>query len=66
MTALLDPMSFPRGVTMKNRFMLAPLTNSQSHDDGVLSDEDLELYEKAKARVLSPDCAAWLENGGSV
>jgi len=29
----------------------------------VLTAEDLELYEQAKARVLSPDCADWLENG---
>ena len=25
---------------MKNRFMLAPLTNEQSHQDGVLSDDE--------------------------
>ena len=25
---------------MPNRFMLAPLTNSQSHEDGVLSDAE--------------------------
>ncbi len=29
----------------------------------VLDEEDLLLYEQAKARVLSPDCAAWLERG---
>lgn len=29
----------------------------------VLTEDDLELYEQAKRRVLSPDCAAWLENG---
>jgi len=29
----------------------------------VLSDEDLELYEAAKKRVLTPDCAQWLEHG---
>ena len=33
---------------------------------GVLDDEDLALYEEAKERVLTPDCAAWLENGGEV
>jgi aryl sulfotransferase len=33
---------------------------------GVLTDEDLTLYEEAMQRVLSPDCAAWLENGGAV
>jgi aryl sulfotransferase len=30
---------------------------------GVLTDEDLELYEQAKRRVLSPECATWLEHG---
>ena len=30
---------------------------------GILTDDDLALYEQAKARVLSPDCAAWLETG---
>ncbi|MBW2282361.1 MAG: sulfotransferase domain-containing protein [Deltaproteobacteria bacterium] len=33
---------------------------------GVLDDEDLALYEQAKDRVLTPDCAEWLENGGKV
>ncbi|MBW2382329.1 MAG: sulfotransferase domain-containing protein [Deltaproteobacteria bacterium] len=27
---------------------------------GVLGEDDLVLYEQMKARVLSPDCAAWL------
>ena len=35
-----DPLRFPSGHTMKNRFMLAPLTNLQSHEDGHLSDEE--------------------------
>ena len=29
----------------------------------VLTEEDLSLYEAAKARVLTPDCAEWLERG---
>jgi len=29
----------------------------------VLTEDDLALYEEAKARVLTPDCAAWLEAG---
>ena len=37
MTDLFAPMSFIRGPAMKNRLMLAPLTNSQSHPDGTLS-----------------------------
>ena len=40
MTDLLDPISFTRGPAWKNRFMLAPLTNTQSHPDGRLSDEE--------------------------
>ena len=30
---------------------------------GVLTDDDLRLYEKTKARVLEPECASWLEGG---
>jgi len=30
---------------------------------GVLTDDDLELYEAAVARELTPDCAHWLEHG---
>lgn len=40
MTSLADPVSFTRGPGMKNRFMLAPLTNQQSHEDGVLSEDE--------------------------
>ena len=32
----------------------------------VLHADDLALYEATKARVLSPDCARWLENGGAI
>ena len=40
MSKLLSPLDFTRGPNMKNRFMLAPLTNSQSHEDGVMSEEE--------------------------
>ncbi len=39
-------------------------TNGRWRD--VLGAEELELYEAAKARVLPPDCAEWLERGGPV
>jgi len=39
-------------------------TNGRWRD--VLDEEDLAMYEAAKHRVLSPDCAAWLEDGGDV
>jgi aryl sulfotransferase len=38
-------------------------TNGRWHD--VFSKEELDLYEKAKARTLPPDCARWLETGGA-
>jgi 2,4-dienoyl-CoA reductase-like NADH-dependent reductase (Old Yellow Enzyme family) len=40
MTKLFEPLSLARGLAMRNRFMLSPLTNCQSHDDGRLSDEE--------------------------
>ena len=36
-------------------------TNARWHN--VLTGEDLELYQAAMARELSPDCVNWLENG---
>ena len=41
MTDLFEPLSFARGPAIRNRMMLAPLTNQQSHADGTLSDEEL-------------------------
>jgi 2,4-dienoyl-CoA reductase-like NADH-dependent reductase (Old Yellow Enzyme family) len=34
------PLTFKNGLIMSNRFMLAPLTNTQSNDDGTLSQEE--------------------------
>ena len=39
-TTVASPMTFRHGPAMPNRFMLAPLTNLQSHSDGRLSDEE--------------------------
>ena len=51
---------------MKNRFMLAPLTNLQSHDDGVLSDEEFNwLTMRAKGGFgLTMTCAAHVQRIG--
>ena len=35
------PLSFAHGPDMKNRLMLAPLTNLQSHADGTLSEDEI-------------------------
>jgi 2,4-dienoyl-CoA reductase-like NADH-dependent reductase (Old Yellow Enzyme family) len=41
MTSLFDPISFRSGAVAPNRIALAPMTNSQSHDDGALGDDEL-------------------------
>ena len=41
MIDLFEPLRFRSGHVMKNRFMLAPMTNTQSHEDGTLSEEEL-------------------------
>ncbi len=49
MTACNQPLTFARGPAMANRFMLAPLTNLQSHADGTLSDDEVHwLTMRAK------------------
>lgn len=66
MSQLFEPLSFTRGPTMKNRFMLAPLTNTQSHEDGVLSDEEFKwLTMRAEGGFgLTMTCAAHVQAVG--
>jgi len=66
MPKLSDPLSFSRGPAMKNRFMLAPLTNSQSHADGTLSEEEYNwLVMRAKGGFgLTMTCAAHVQQTG--
>ncbi|MFO1255960.1 MAG: NADH:flavin oxidoreductase [Sphingomonadaceae bacterium] len=49
MTSYSQPLSFRHGPVLANRFMLAPLTNLQSHSDGTLSDDEINwLVMRAK------------------
>ena len=49
MINLKDEIKFPCGLSMKNRFMLAPLTNTQSHKNGILSEDEFNwLTMRAK------------------
>lgn len=63
---LLDSLAFARGPAMKNRFMLAPLTNCQSHSDGVLSDAEFHwLTQRAVGGFgLTMTCAAHVQAVG--
>lgn len=60
---LFAALSFKRGPAMKNRFMLAPLTNQQSHTDGTLSDDEFHwLTLRAKGGFgLTMTCAAHVQ-----
>jgi 2,4-dienoyl-CoA reductase-like NADH-dependent reductase (Old Yellow Enzyme family) len=63
---LFQPLDFARGPAMKNRFMLAPLTNLQSHPDGRLSDDEFHwLTMRAKGEFgLTMTCAAHTQRQG--
>jgi 2,4-dienoyl-CoA reductase-like NADH-dependent reductase (Old Yellow Enzyme family) len=61
-----SPLSFSSGATLKNRFVLAPLTNSQSQEDGVLSEEEFRwLTMRAQGGfALTMTCAAHVDARG--
>jgi 2,4-dienoyl-CoA reductase-like NADH-dependent reductase (Old Yellow Enzyme family) len=64
--ALFEPMAFQHGPAMKNRFMLAPLTNLQSHPNGLLSDDEFRwLTMRAEGGFgLTMTCAAHVQAQG--
>lgn len=57
---------FRSGHQMKNRLMLSPLTNTQSHDDGTLSDEEMHwLVMRAQGGFgMVMTCAAHVQKRG--
>lgn len=66
MTQLTDPLKLRSGATLKNRFVLAPLTNIQSHPDGVLSEDEFRwLTMRAEGGFgLTMTCAASVQESG--
>lgn len=66
MSDLFEPLSFPRGPAWKNRFMLAPLTNLQSHEDGRLSDDEYDwlTYRATGGFGMVMTCAAHVQRVG--
>jgi 2,4-dienoyl-CoA reductase-like NADH-dependent reductase (Old Yellow Enzyme family) len=66
MPTLFDPLSLKRGPALKNRFMLAPLTNLQSHADGRLSEDEFRwLTMRAEGGFgLTMTCAASVQKSG--
>ncbi len=66
MDSLFQPLSFTHGPAMKNRFMLAPLTNTQSDKDGCLSDTEYKwLVMRAQGGFgMTMTCAANVQENG--
>ena len=66
MSDLFQPLSFKSGAIAKNRFMLAPLTNTQSHADGRLSDDEYYwLTMRAKGGfAVTMTCASHVQANG--
>ncbi|MFT3803068.1 MAG: NADH:flavin oxidoreductase [Burkholderiaceae bacterium] len=65
---LSDPLSLTRGPAMKNRFMLAPLTNMQSNADGTLHEDEYKwLVRRAEGGfALTMTCAAHVQRNGQL
>lgn len=65
-TRLFEPLSLSHGPAMKNRFMLAPLTNQQSHADGRLSEDEFRwLTRRAEGGfAMTMTCAAHVQSIG--
>ena len=66
MAMLTDALSLTRGGALKNRFVLAPMTNCQSHADGTLSDEEFDwlTYRAEGGFALTMTCAAHVQRVG--
>ena len=68
MTRLFEPLNLRSrtSTAMKNRFMLAPLTNLQSHPDGVMSEDEFHwLTMRAKGGFgLTMTCASHVQRQG--
>lgn len=66
MTDPFEALTLPHGREWSNRFMLAPLTNCQSHEDGTLSDEEFHwLTMRANGGYgLTMTCAAYVQTLG--
>ncbi len=66
MASLFDPLTFRTGLAARNRVVLAPMTNKQSHDDGSLGDDELRwLCSRAEGGFgVVMTCAAHVAKDG--
>ena len=66
MSALFDPLIFRTGLRVRNRIVLAPLTNMQSEPDGSLGDAELRWLTSRAAGGFGvvTTCAAHVSRDG--
>jgi 2,4-dienoyl-CoA reductase-like NADH-dependent reductase (Old Yellow Enzyme family) len=48
---IMEPFTLPSGVLLKNRVLMAPMTNSSSHEDGGVSEQELAYYRERSGGV---------------
>lgn len=63
---LFNPLTLKRGPPLKNRILLAPLTNWQCHEDGTVSDHEVQWLTRCAAGGFSMvmTCAANVQSCG--
>ena len=61
MTSLSDPVEMAHGRALRNRLALAPLTNTQSHPDGTLSEDETAWLEAQEAIEAASDALGALQ-----
>ena len=66
MTTLFDPLRFTRGPQLRNRFMLGPLTNMQSPDNGHMSEDEFAWLNRRTSGGygMMTTCAAIIRADG--
>lgn len=65
MTRIFEPFTFPNGVTLANRIVMAPMTTNSSFVNGMLTSDELAYYKrrsKGLGAVITA-CAHVMENG---
>lgn len=62
---LFEPFQSPKGIQIKNRIVMAPMTNFLSRPDGSVSDKEIEYYARRSSGVgmVITACANVTENG---
>jgi 2,4-dienoyl-CoA reductase-like NADH-dependent reductase (Old Yellow Enzyme family) len=63
--ALLQPFTLPNNIELKNRIVMAPMTNFSSHPDGTVTDAEVNYYARRSSGVsmVITACAYVTPNG---